>query len=189
MKERKQKSKSNFLHSKIGLAQDYGISSLLLGCRSQLGHKFIYELLNFAKLGSRNGLLPVSNWIPSRLCTFADYSWVIIKDTLIVAFNTEMWPRQKAVILQSNFSNAFSSMKMFAFLSIFRRTLFPWVQCGRKKNYQKICCWQILDSLEQKLWNVRVICIHFSQCCIFRCSFGCHAKGFTIKPQGCWYAL
>ena len=65
---------SNFLHSKIGLAQDYGISSLPLGYRSQLGHKSIYDLLNLAKLGSRNGLLPEGNWIPSRLCTFADYS-------------------------------------------------------------------------------------------------------------------
>ena len=49
---------SNFLHLKIGLTQDYGISSLLLGYRSQLGHKSIYDLLNLAKLGSHNGLLP-----------------------------------------------------------------------------------------------------------------------------------
>ena len=39
-----------------------------------------------------------------------------------------------AVILQMTFSNAFSSIKMFAFLSIFRRTLFPWVQCVRKNK-------------------------------------------------------
>ena len=73
---------SNFLHLKIGLAQDYGISSLLLGYRSQSGHKSINELLNLAKLGSRNGMLPEGNWAPSRRYTFADYSWVIIKDTL-----------------------------------------------------------------------------------------------------------
>ena len=42
----------------------------------------IYELLNSAKLGSRKGLLSEANWTPSRLCTFADYSWVNIKDTL-----------------------------------------------------------------------------------------------------------
>ena len=45
---------------------------------------------------------------------------------------TEMWPGKMAVILQTTFSNAFSSIKMFAFLSIFPRTLFPWVQCVRK---------------------------------------------------------
>ena len=53
----------------------------------------------------------------------------------------------------------------------------------------KICCRQILDSLEQKLWNVQVIWIHFSRCCIFRCSFGCHSNGFTTKSQECWFAL
>ena len=42
----------------IGLEQDCGISSLLLGYRSQSGHKSINELLNLAKLGSRNGMLP-----------------------------------------------------------------------------------------------------------------------------------
>ena len=58
---------SNFLHLNIGLAQDYGIYSLLLGYMCQLGHKSIYDLLNLAKLGSRNGLLPEGNWTPSRL--------------------------------------------------------------------------------------------------------------------------
>ena len=48
----------------------------------KLGHKSIYGLLNLAKLGSGNGLLPEGNWTPSHLCTFADYYWVIINDTL-----------------------------------------------------------------------------------------------------------
>ena len=73
---------SNFLHLNIGLAQDYGIPSLELKYRSQLDHEFIYDLLNLVKLGSYNGFLPEGNWTPNRLCTFADYSWVIIKDTL-----------------------------------------------------------------------------------------------------------
>ena len=46
-----------------------------------LGHKSINGLLNLAKRGSRNGLLSERNWTPSRLCNFADYSWIIIKDT------------------------------------------------------------------------------------------------------------
>ena len=58
-----------------------------------------------------------------------------------------------------------------------------------EKKIVKICCRQIHDSLEQMLWNVHAICIHFSHCCIFRCSFGCYSKGFIIKSQGCWYAL
>ena len=57
----------NFLHLKIGIAQVYGITSLLMGYSSQLGRKSIYELLDLAKLGSRNGLLPEGNWTPSRL--------------------------------------------------------------------------------------------------------------------------
>ena len=96
---------------------------------------------------------------------------------------TEMWPIQMAVILQTTFSNAFSPIKIFALLSIFRRTLFPWVQCVRERKSLKICCRQIPDSLEQKLWNVQVICIHFSQCCIFRCSFGCHSKGLPLNHK------
>ena len=86
--------------------------------------------------------------------------------------------RDKMAVILQTFSSAFSSFKVFAFLSIFRWTLFPWVQCVRKKKLLKICCRHILDSLEQNLWNVQVICIHFSQFYIFRCSFGCHSKGF-----------
>ena len=63
---------SIFLHLEI---------SLLLRCRSQLGHKSIYDLLNLAKLAPCNGLLLEGNWPPSRQCTFADYSWVTMKDT------------------------------------------------------------------------------------------------------------
>ena len=43
---------------------------------------YIYNLLHLAKLGSPNGLLSECNWTPSRLCTFGDYSWDIIKDTV-----------------------------------------------------------------------------------------------------------
>ena len=37
----------------------------------------------------------------------------------------------------------------------------------KRKLLKKVCCQQILDSLEQKLLSVQIICIHFSQCCIF----------------------
>ena len=79
---------------------------------------------NLVRVLFSNGLLPESNWTPSRLCTFADYS----KDTLwhlnLISLEmqniiTEMWPRQN---LQTTFSNEFSWIKMFAILSIFRRT-------------------------------------------------------------------
>ena len=39
-----ERNQQKFLNLEIGLAQDYGISSLLLGYRSLLGHKYIYEL-------------------------------------------------------------------------------------------------------------------------------------------------
>ena len=53
--------------------------------------------------------------------------------------------------------------------------------------FPALYCHGILDSLDLKMWKVQVICIHFPQCCIFRCSCGCRSKGFTIKSQGCWY--
>ena len=83
-----------------------------------------------------------------------------------------------AVTLQTTFSNAFSSIIMFAFLSKFRRTLFPRVQGVRKKKLSKM-----KNSVEQELWNVWVICIDFSQCCIFRCSFGCHSKILPLNHK------
>ena len=113
----------------------------------KLGHKSIYGLLNLAKLGSGNGLLPEGNWTPSHLCTFADYYWVIINDTLwhLTWFHWKYkiqslkFGRDKmAIILQTSLSNAFFSIKLFAFLSIFRRTLFPWAQCVRKEKLFKI---------------------------------------------------
>ena len=101
-----------------------------------------------------------------------------------------MWPKQNGRHFVDVIFKCITSIKMFTCLSIFRQTLYPRVQCVRKKKLlKKNCCRQILDSLEQTLWNVPVICIHFSQCCIFRCSIGCHSKGFTIESQGYWYAL
>ena len=93
-----------------------------------------------------------------------------------------------AIILPMTFSNAFSSNKMFASLSIFHRILFPFCpMCQKQKLFKKyiVCRYQIVWSRSYGM----VICTHFSQCCIFRCSFDCHSKGFTIKSQGCWYAL
>ena len=42
----------------------------------------MYDLLNLAKLGLRNGLIFEGNRTLSRLYTIADYPWVIIKDAL-----------------------------------------------------------------------------------------------------------
>ena len=77
----------------------------------------------------------------------------------------------------------FSPIKMFAFLSIFHRALFPWVQSLRKKKFSKN-----MLSTDTRFFGAEVICIYFSQCCIFCYSFGCHSKCFTIKSQGCFYA-
>ena len=93
----------------------------------KIGHKSMYGLLKLTKLGSRNGLLPEGNWAPSRLYISADYSWVTIKDALWhlawLYWKCKIWSlkwgRDKmAVILQTTFSNAFSSIKMFAFFNI-----------------------------------------------------------------------
>ena len=73
---------------------------------------------------------------------------------------TKMWPRQNGRHFADDIFKCISSIKTFTFLSIFRRTLFPWVQYARKKKkLLKMCCRQIPDSLEQKFWNVQVICI------------------------------
>ena len=186
---------SNFLHLKIGLAQDNGISSLLLGYRSHLGHRSISDLLNLAKFGSRNGSPPEGNWTPSRLCTIADYSWVIIKDTLwhlawfhwkCTIYSLECRLDKMAAILQTTFSNAFPEIKMFTFLSIIHRTLFPWVQYVTKKEeiVKKICCRQILEVVERSGYLYKLSSVsHFSL--LFWLSF----KRFSIKSEGCWYAL
>ena len=51
---------------------------------------------------------------------------------------TKMLPRLNGLHFADDiFSNAFSSIKIIAFLSIFRRTLFPWVQGVRKKEIVK----------------------------------------------------
>ena len=68
---------SNFLHLKIGLAQDYGISSAFANRTQISDHKSIYDLLNF-------DLLPGGNWTPSLLCTFADYNLTTLELSLTI---------------------------------------------------------------------------------------------------------
>ena len=88
-----------------------------------------------------------------------------------------------------HFQIHFFNQNVYMFINISPNFIPMGPMCYKKEIVKKKGCRQILDSLEQTLWNVPVICIHFSHCCIFRCSIGCHSKGFTIESQGYWYAL
>ena len=158
MNERKQKSYKKFLRSNTGLAQDCGISSAFATGIQILGH-IICGLLNLAE--------------PCHLSTFADYSWVMscgIKLDFTGNVKYDHWnvlthwgQNKMVIVLQTTFSNVFSSINIFEFLSLCH--LFPmgpmcWIML--KQTYAFNRCW---ICLEHMLRNGLIV--HISQCCIF----------------------
>ena len=94
---------------------------------------------------------------------------------------TESGLDKTAVIFQTTSYMHFCQSRRLHFYQYFAQLYSHGANVLEKNNLLKICCPQILDSLEQKLWNVQIICIHFSQCCILRCSFGCHSEGLSLN--------
>ena len=95
-----------------------------------------------------------------------------------------------AVILQTTFSNAFLQSKRLLFYRYFAELYSHGSNVLEKKEIVK----NVL-STDTRFFGAEVLersgylYTHFSPCYIFRYSIGCHSKGFTIKSQGCWYAL